>query len=680
MKIVSIVAIKQIALEAYLEQVKVFFDGAALVEGYAFEKNPAAIRGDIILVTSHFLFEEVKETRINRNAEIILISSTFAKEQIEQLKQIPQGEQVLVSNSYKELVYDCITQFEQLLPGRLRYLPHSIGEPVEPGCRYALRFIEPDPIPVEHVIEIGIRKIHWSVYAAIIRKHFPGNALLERRLETYRDSLVSIDFSEVESGGITSEWEGAVNRLMELFDEGVLILDGRNFIKGYNLALCGIFQIGEEEYKHGYVADIPCFRGIFQMLEQAGEGITLKYLHPDLKKMLTLKKRIVQFYSTNFLKLIFIKDTKEGAQLPKNQARFGLEDIVYQSSAMERCVTIVKKIANSDNAVLIVGETGTGKELMAQAIHRHSHRKAMPFIAVNCGAFSEALLESELFGYESGAFTGALRQGKKGIFETASGGTIFLDEVGDAPLSIQIKLLRVLQEREIRRVGGTDNIPVNIRIISATNRNLLEMIEEGKFRRDLYYRLNSFSLTVPPLRERKEDIPLLVGHFLKQSGYGYKTVTPSVMECLMNNRWEGNIRQLRNCVDYFAFMSGEVVTKQDLPDGYLPGEQQAPVSQTASEGVKETAPAWVEHPMFAALPQQERELCRFILCRLGEKQAGRSMLLREAVQKGLTVTEHQMKRAMQELAEQGLVEARTGRGGSSLTETGFQVLKQMKIG
>lgn len=259
--------------------------------------------------------------------------------------------------------------------------------------------------------------------------------------------------------------------------------------------------------------------------------------------------------------------------------------IIGKSAPMQKLFDQVRLIAPADSTVLIMGETGTGKELLAKAIHQSSFRRDLKFYAVNCAALAESLLESELFGYEKGAFTGALAQ-RKGIFEMAHGGTLFLDEVGEISLMMQAKLLRVLEEQEIQRVGGRETVPIDVRILSATNRNLEELVADGKFRRDLYYRLHVISLTVPPLRERIDDLLLLVDHFLNFFSRKCKKAKPALsreaLTLLINYPWPGNIRQLKNIIERAVVLDRDhLITGDDilLPEAASPqqkGEEESP--------------------------------------------------------------------------------------------------------
>ncbi len=251
------------------------------------------------------------------------------------------------------------------------------------------------------------------------------------------------------------------------------------------------------------------------------------------------------------------------------QAKYGLHDILGDSPDTRACKEQVRRIARSNSNVLIIGESGVGKELFAHAIHLESPRRDAPFVRLNCAAIPETLLESELFGYVEGAFTGAKKGGQAGKFELAEGGTLFLDEIGDMPYAMQAKLLRVLQEREFERVGGKEIIRVNVRVVSATNVELESLVQTGGFRRDLFYRLNVLSLKIGPLRERREDIPNLVYHFLGQiyqENGCYATISQECLAALARYSWPGNIRELRNVVEKIALEAeGRVSRLEDMP-------------------------------------------------------------------------------------------------------------------
>ncbi|MCF8719774.1 sigma-54 interaction domain-containing protein [Nitrospina gracilis] len=260
--------------------------------------------------------------------------------------------------------------------------------------------------------------------------------------------------------------------------------------------------------------------------------------------------------------------------------------LIGNSGAISAVYDLIERAADSNSTVIITGESGTGKELIARALHHNSNRKSKPFVPVNCGAIPGELLETELFGHEKGAFTGAVNH-RVGRMELAQDGTVFLDEIGDMPALLQVKLLRVLAESEIDRVGGSRPIKIDVRVIAATHRNLEDAIQQGKFREDLFYRLNVIPISLPPLRERKEDIPLLVNHYLKrfneQKGKSVTGISDAAMEILCRYPWPGNIRELANFMERMVVLStASTLTPRDLPEkvlGDVPREQWEPLVQ-----------------------------------------------------------------------------------------------------
>jgi two-component system, NtrC family, response regulator len=302
------------------------------------------------------------------------------------------------------------------------------------------------------------------------------------------------------------------------------------------------------------------------MKQNAYDYITKPFQNEALK--LTIRKALEKHR--------LVKENKRLSKALSDRFRHG--NIIGKSKPMLKIYDMIDKVAQSKASVLISGPSGTGKELIAKAIHYGGKRKKGPFISVNCGALTETLLESELFGHERGAFTGAISM-KKGRFELADSGTLFLDEVGDMPPALQVKLLRVLQEMELERVGGTKTIKVDVRVLSASNRNIKEDIREGIFREDLFYRLNVIQIDVPALRQRVDDIPLLVKHFIEKYAAGQKngetTLDPETWKCIYRYPWPGNVRELENVVERaLVLSSGGVITPKDLPEELLENKEE----------------------------------------------------------------------------------------------------------
>ncbi|MDP8237075.1 MAG: sigma-54 dependent transcriptional regulator [Candidatus Erginobacter occultus] len=253
------------------------------------------------------------------------------------------------------------------------------------------------------------------------------------------------------------------------------------------------------------------------------------------------------------------------------EKKYGLEHMVGRSRAMEKVFELIRQVSNTNATVLITGESGTGKEVVARAIHQQSFRKNQPFIPIHCAALTPSLLESELFGHEKGSFTGAVAR-KKGKFEAADGGTVFLDEINEIPLEMQVKLLRFLELKELERVGGTESIPVDVRLLAASNANLEKLVRQGRLREDLYFRLNVLRLQLPPLRERPEDIPILVHEFInefsRENRKEITSITPAALRALQKYPWPGNVRELKNCLEAMVVLAkNPVLGLEDLPPG-----------------------------------------------------------------------------------------------------------------
>ncbi len=285
----------------------------------------------------------------------------------------------------------------------------------------------------------------------------------------------------------------------------------------------------------------------------------VKPFHPE--ELAILIKKIIEHQNLVKENIILRKELRQ---------RYQFHDIIGKSPKMQAVFELIRTVAPTKSTVLIQGESGTGKELVARAIHEASPRSFAPFVALACGALPETLLEAELFGYEKGAFTGAVAQ-KKGKVELADGGTLFLDEVSDISLKTQVDLLRFLQEREFRRLGGTEIIKVDVRVIAATNRNLKKLVDEGKFRDDLFYRLNVITITIPPLRERKEDLSLLIQHFIEkfsvETGKKIEKISEPAMHILLNYDWPGNVRELENAIEHAVVITQEnIIRPEHLPD------------------------------------------------------------------------------------------------------------------
>ncbi|MGB9839620.1 sigma 54-interacting transcriptional regulator [Thermovenabulum sp.] len=352
-----------------------------------------------------------------------------------------------------------------------------------------------------------------------------------------------------------------INTLLEHITEGIIALDEERKVIMYNSVSEKLLKAPKKDVLNKKIFDINfnTLQKIYKDSQLAKEEI----IEIENKKLL-VKRSNINIDSKNIGTVITVQDISKIQEVEQSIrtklvkkgliATYRFEDIYGNSKILLETINKAKKYSCTDSTVLILGESGTGKELFAQSIHNESKRADGPFVAINCAALPENLLESELFGYEEGAFTGAKKGGKAGLFELAHGGTLFLDEIGDLSLNLQAQLLRVLQEKKVMRLGGHQLIPVDVRIIAATNIDLKNKIEEGKFRRDLYYRLNILTLTIPPLRERKEDIEVLCINFIKEFNELYgKKISPQledkIYKLLLDYHWPGNVRELKNLIE-----------------------------------------------------------------------------------------------------------------------------------
>jgi PAS domain S-box-containing protein len=388
---------------------------------------------------------------------------------------------------------------------------------------------------------------------------------------------------------VVKEVNKELDAIIESLDDGIVVADRNGFIIRANDAYQKMTGITAEEFVGKHVRELVkqgyMRRSVTEMVVERNSRVTIVDIRNN--KELLLSGNPVYNDSGELVRVVTairdvtqlnsLKEQLAEAEEIKNRYYRELEHlrsqqpfrkIITNNPEMRQKLDMAFHVAHVDSTVLILGESGVGKELIAQLIHRASKRSKGPFIKINCGAIPANLLESEFFGYEPGAFTGALKEGKPGLFALAQGGTLFLDEIGEIPLDLQVKILRTLQDREITRVGGKKSVSLDVRIVAATNRDLEKMVQESTFREDLYYRLNVVPILIPPLRNRKEDILPLVSEFLhKFNGqYGYqKWIHPDVMERLLSHHWPGNIRELENIIERMVVTSrGECILPENL--------------------------------------------------------------------------------------------------------------------
>lgn len=440
-----------------------------------------------------------------------------------------------------------------------------------------------------------------------VRLPIGDNVMITNRAPVFKNGEITgavavlYDISELERISKELEYVKIMNREMDaIIDssfDGLYITDGQGVTMRVNKAIERVTGLGAEELINKSMDELVD-NGVFSssgtiMALKEKKAVTTSISTITGKQLLVSSNPVFDGKGQVFCVVTNVRDISELNQLKKkveeleglknhfqlqlNQLKTKLSgQLIYASQAMENVICKSMKVAEVDSTVLIKGESGVGKELIAEVIHSNSKRKKGPFIKINCAAIPENLLESELFGYEAGAFTGARNDGKPGFFELANLGTILLDEIGDLPIHLQVKLLRVLQEREIIRVGGTKPIPVDVRIIAMTNRNLEKMVKNSEFRKDLYYRINVIPIYVPALRERKTDIPFLIQHFIRKYNERYelnKSMELSAIDILTEYNWPGNIRELENLIEQLIVITNEeFISISDIPSTFIKAE------------------------------------------------------------------------------------------------------------
>ena len=516
-----------------------------------------------------FSSEEVKtvfESKIDMDLNYIVSKRAINHEYIDEILNIPRGMKVLLVNDTKESCNEVIRQLKSqgvdhieyypyypgiesyndldlaITPGESHLVPKEINNIIDINSRY---------LDVATLIEILIKLNCMDNYGSIVSSYF------------YRD-MINISKKYINMSQESTRLKDLLTNLLDNQKNGIIYTNINNEVLVLNEESLNLLNIEKSEVLS---------KNIYEVFQNLKDDI----ININNKEILVSKEKIKNnnIYTGDMIILNEVKhihkiddELRKKKKLKENQAKYTFEDMVGCCNSIEKNIKLAKKVAKTNSTVLIQGETGTGKEVLAQAIHNESERREYPFIAINFAAIPENLIESELFGYEEGAFTGARKGGKEGLFKKAHKGTIFLDEIGDASLYLQSRLLRVLQEREITPVGSTETIPIDIRVIAATNRELLEEVKLKRFREDLYYRLNVMPIYSIPLRERKEDIRLLLKYYLfKINGNNdlNEFFTEEAVGLLENYNWPGNIRELINIVEYLSTIKEKSI-KIDLLD------------------------------------------------------------------------------------------------------------------
>ncbi len=562
-----------------LKDLRDVFGDAIDIEAYSLDREipPVEIEGDLVITVTTFDMERILPY-LKGNVEIFHGNRTLLYESYERLKLLPEGTRALVVTTNIMACMELTALLIRCGINHVKFLPLYEGMGSMPEADIVVIPQELKGIPDTGNLpkfNLGRRRITDETYRAIAFSLGVRTAEIEERIEKKTANLLKLRTFDIPLARICS-LEDMLNDTFDEIDDGVVIANRNGRIIYVNRSFLKITGLRKKYTGNAELEDIIPER-LKKELSNAEEKENIIFEIPEIGKTCLISRKNIVSGNAETRYVAIFKDitniekleTKIRSTLHRQtyKAKYTFSDILGESPAIMDTIKKAKRIAKFEKTTIIYGESGTGKEMIAQAMHNISARRKMPFVGINCAALSPELIESELFGYEEGTFTGAKKGGKRGLFELAHNGTLFLDEIGTIPPEVQMKLLRVLQEYEVRRIGGEDIIPVNVWVIAATNSDLKRLVEEGKFRADLYYRLNIFPVKVPPLRERGEDSGLIFKNMVRdynKSEMKNKKISEGLMKAVKKYRWPGNIRQLKNAAEYLWYMSDEVLEASDL--------------------------------------------------------------------------------------------------------------------
>lgn len=667
---------KEVGIE-YKNQLSKVFNDEIDIFTYSFETNNVEIikNVDAILISTYSQYEALRKY-IDRNVEVIISKLTLSRNGFDTLKKSKIDKTVMLVNQNFEMCIETIATLYQLGFDEYELIPMYPNIAEVPNLKVAITTGEGNYVPatVNKILDLGHRVIDKNTIVDIAIGLNLEEILIEKRVSDYFEQIVSYDKGVEFLISRSKTLKNQFNTLLSIMEKGVIGVNEKCIIESFNknarkITRKNIKYIGnnvnellpELGFEDFFKTKKPILN---KLIEINGNNITLSIFPvSDLRGNKKVEVHdgayaIIESFESqeNTQNMLRLQLSNKG-----HVAKYSVDNIIGESAAIEEVKKLVIRMGNSKSAVMITGESGTGKELVAQSIHNASSIRDKQFVAINCAALASNLLESELFGYDGGAFTGALKGGKIGIFELAHNGTLFLDEIGEMPLELQVRLLRVIQEKEVMRVGGNKVIKVNVRIVSATNKNLFEQVEKGLFRKDLYYRLNVLPINVPSLRERSKDISILLEYFKRENNFEFE-ISREVLEFVEDYNWNGNIRELRNCVEYFDNMGTELITLEDLPfhmKEYSKVNNLKKISETISN-----------------LNRNETFVLRLFYDAFNNRvKLGRRSISKRAFESNLHLSEYDVRRILNDLKNYNYINVETGRGGSTITMEGIKLME-----
>lgn len=604
------------------------------------------LTADAYLVWESGILQDVKDL-VDDFSKVIMVTRSPARESLNMISAIPAGTNVLLVNDSYETALDTVYAFYEIGVSHINLIPYDSAlthTGIYDQITVAVTPSEPHLVPphIKHVIDIGYRKVGFDTMFKLMQMLDLDVGIINRNLQRHIHSVVESNDglqSNYIYGYLKSEM---LSRVVDASENGMLLTDGAYRPVYANRLALKIFRTDNKNQIR--IADhippevLDARDHSEEPVEICGEAYSYE------KNPIRLMDDVVGYY---FILQDYAKARAQSlsARQAGFTAKYTFKDILCRSPEMSQLIDTARQIAAADDTVMIYGESGTGKEMLAQSIHNASSRRKAPFIAINCAALPDSLLESELFGYEPGSFTGASSRGRKGLFELAMHGTVLLDEIGEISPKFQASFLRALQERQIIRVGGKELIDIDVRFITATNRDLQQQVRDGAFRSDLFFRLNVFPLSIPPLRRRKEDIEALLKNFLHED---YRSITPGEFALLDQYAWPGNVRELENVCTFYRTMHRFPDYLFSSPGATLPGVEDV-------------------HTAVLRLIGENTQLSHGI---------GRTNLIYQLRSRSHSISDHQLRLILEELRQQGLITVRPGRCGAQITEQGSALLRR----
>ncbi len=656
---------------------------------------------DIIVVSSSLIIGNLADIGITVPEEQLIIGRrTVNPDKLESVVALPPGTNVVFINDTQETTEACVQSLLELGINHVNWHTWYPGLDVFPEkCMIAVVAGEPQLVPahITEIIDIHVRIFDFGTIAEILQRLQIPYEDITTFSQRYLAKIVSLARNLARKSEEAQRLSQHLASVIDSLSHGVLVYDEYGRVSVCNEEVRSLLALRPTQGVGDTLPQLVRNRELLEFLEcrcgeeervfklASGSVVVHRFdLQEDAHTVAVFKSE--QNETEQF---------KLGKEYRKrgHVAKYTFDDIIGTSELILNAKRIASKLAETDLSILIQGETGTGKELFASAIHSASSRARGPFLAVDLGSLSDELIESELFGYEEGAFTGARKGGKPGLFELAHGGTLFLDEIGNISGKVQTRLLRVLQEKELMRVGGSDIMRVDVRVIAATNENLLEKARAGLFREDLIFRLRMGWLRIPPLRERVEDIPALVEYFMRQEGATGITVSQEVLDFFAKHDWPGNVRELRNLLTYMlAVREGPVLRAEDIPafpDIYTDASSVHTCSDAQTTNIDGTRhleknklvsgkqPHHIGSGGFITLEEEDTRVLEAIAyLETAGQSTGRESISGYLHTRGIYLGPGSVRAAFARLAARKLVTTPRGRRGTQLTREGWVVVQQ----